>query len=91
MTDSICEIDSRGTKHWRNKEGKFHRLDGPAIEYPDGTKLWFMYGSYHRLDGPAIEFADGDREWYIKGKKLTQQQFDQHPLVIFYRLSKDNV
>lgn len=23
---------------WRNKDNKLHRLDGPAIEYADGSK-----------------------------------------------------
>ncbi len=23
---------------------KFHREDGPAIEYPNGSKYWFLHG-----------------------------------------------
>ena len=29
-----------GVKEWRIN-GKLHREDGPAVEYPDGTKLWY--------------------------------------------------
>ena len=25
---------------------ELHREDGPAIEYSDGTKLWFLHGKY---------------------------------------------
>ena len=25
-------------------EGKWHREDGPAIEYPNGTKEWWLNG-----------------------------------------------
>ena len=49
--------------------GEFHRLDGPAIEYADGSKSWWIYGKIHCLDGPAIEWADESKEWYIKGKR----------------------
>ena len=27
-------------------EGRFHRVDGPAVEYLDGTKIWFYHGKY---------------------------------------------
>ena len=42
-----------------------HRLDGPAAEWKNGTKLWYANGKQHRLDGPAIEHADGDKDWYV--------------------------
>ena len=51
------------------QNGKCHRLDGPAIEWVDGSKYWFQNGKYHRLDGPAIECADGSKYWYQNGKR----------------------
>jgi len=42
-----------------------HRIDGPAIEYADGSKSWWVDGKRHRLDGPTIEFADGDKVWWV--------------------------
>ncbi|KKM97673.1 hypothetical protein LCGC14_1165670 [marine sediment metagenome] len=48
----------------------YHRLDGPAIEYKDGTKYWYVDDKLHRLDGPALEFADGYESWYINGNQL---------------------
>lgn len=53
--DSICSIDSFGNKFWYNNNGLLHRVDGPAVEYSDGTELWFMNGLRHRTDGPAIK------------------------------------
>jgi len=32
-----------GTKYWF-RDGKRHRLDGPALEYASGTKEWFLDG-----------------------------------------------
>ena len=49
-------------KVWYNDRGQFHRVDGPAIEYANGTKSWYLNGKLHREDGPAIEWADGDKE-----------------------------
>jgi hypothetical protein len=61
--ESILEIDKFGTKIWKNKNGEFHRLDGPAIEYSSGKKAWYQNGKVHRLDGHAIESADGRKWW----------------------------
>ena len=36
-----------------------HREDGPAIEYANGNKHWYLNGKLHREDGPAIENANG--------------------------------
>ena len=47
---------------------KLHREDGPAIEYVNGHKEWWLHDKRHREDGPALEFASGDREWYLHGK-----------------------
>ncbi len=32
-----------GTRYWM-KNGDYHRLDGPAIEYADGTKKYWIEG-----------------------------------------------
>ena len=45
-----------------------HREDGPAIEFADGYKAWFLNGELHREDGPAIEDADGNKFWYLNGE-----------------------
>jgi len=52
----------------RNRNGDYHRDDGPAVIRPDGTQYWYRNGQFHRDDGPAIIRPDGRREWLIKGK-----------------------
>jgi len=64
-----------GGVEWRNEAGELHREDGPAIEYADGTKFWFVNGQRHRLDGPAVEWYDGSVAYWIEGKHLTFKQF----------------
>jgi hypothetical protein len=81
-------VDS-GYKELRNEDGRLHCLDSPAIEWSTGLKMWCVNGKLHRFNGPAIERHEY-REWYVDGKKLTKEQFDQHPLVIFYRLCKEH-
>jgi len=61
-------INDYGDKIYKNSKGKYHRLDGPAIECLNGNKLWCKKGKYHRLDGPAIKWTNGDKEWYKEGK-----------------------
>ena len=36
-----CITDTHGDKKWY-KDGKRHRLDGPAVEYANGTKHWYV-------------------------------------------------
>lgn len=35
--------------------GFLHRVNGPAVEFINGTKEWWVNGKLHREDGPAIE------------------------------------
>jgi len=44
-----------------------HREDGPAMEYSEGSKHWFINGHLHREDGPAIEYSDGSNYWFLAG------------------------
>jgi len=46
-----------------------HRENGPAMEYADGYKAWYLDGKRHRVDGPAIENANGDSSWYVDDKR----------------------
>lgn len=49
--------------------GKKHREDGPAVEFPDGSKFWFNQDKQHRVGGPAIEFSNGNKEWWMNGQR----------------------
>jgi hypothetical protein len=62
-----CIVVVDGTKEWR-LHGKWHREDGPAVEWADGGKSWFLNGRLHREDGPAIEYSSGTKEWYLNGE-----------------------
>jgi hypothetical protein len=63
--ESTMTIDEFGHKRWRLPNGKWHRVDGPAIERVNGDKFWRLNGKLHRVDGPAIEWANGDKAWYL--------------------------
>ena len=53
--------------YWLND--KCHRDDGPAVEYPNGTKYWYRNDKLHRDNGPAIEYPDGTKYWYRNDKR----------------------
>jgi len=57
-----------GKKHWF-KNGRLHREDGPAKEFPNGEKFWLQNGQLHRVDGPACEYLDGTKCWYQNGQR----------------------
>ena len=61
----MLKIDKEGNRFWYNKKKDFHRVDGPAIEYRDGTKCWYVNGKRHRINGPAIEWNNGEKYRYV--------------------------
>jgi hypothetical protein len=61
---SICKVDEWGRKSWMLPNGNFHREDGPAMEYSNGDKVWFLYGEIHRDNEPAVIYHDGEKRWY---------------------------
>jgi len=64
---------------WKNTNGKYHRVDGPAFIYSDGSKVWFFHSELHRVDGPAIIRSDGSQKWYLNG----EYHREDGPAVIF--------
>ena len=62
---------------YREYDGVLHRLDGPAIEMPDGHFVWYKNGLVHRECGPADYYPIGtiyqDKEynsWYVNGNRI---------------------
>jgi hypothetical protein len=37
-------ISTNGSKIWYNEYSVYHRLDGPALEYITGLKVWYING-----------------------------------------------
>ena len=50
-------------------ETEHHRIDGPAIEWSDGSYVWKTNDLYHRVGGPAISYSHGTKEWWVNGKR----------------------
>jgi len=55
--------------------GKYHREDGPAFEYSDGYKEWYIHGKLHRENGPAIEHPGGGASYYLNGVYFSEQDY----------------
>jgi hypothetical protein len=61
--ESIMIIDKFGDKKWRNKNGEFHRIDGPAVECQDGDKYWYIKGKYFKEKEAFFEaLTDEEKE-----------------------------
>jgi len=67
------KVDFDGTKYWSLND-KFHREDGPAIEWPDGSKYWYLNDKLHREDGPAVERSNGTKQWFLNNKEVTWKE-----------------
>jgi hypothetical protein len=68
---SIMTTDENGNKFWTLPNGKLHRENGPAVEFTNGDKYWYINGEKHREDGPAVEWDNGDKLWYSKGIRIS--------------------
>ena len=62
-------VDNQGACTYRNSSGQLHRQYGPAVEFANGTKSWWLNGLRHRIDGPAIELANGGKAWWVNNKR----------------------
>ena len=69
MNKPECRTLPSGTKEWY-LNGKYHREDGPAIQYASGDKFWYLNGKWHREDGPAVEYESGTKYWYLNNKEV---------------------
>ena len=67
MSNYKVKTDKYGAKYYYLNE-KFHREDGPTIEWADGSKFWHKNEQLHREDGPAVERGNGDKDWYLDDK-----------------------
>lgn len=72
----FCFYTYINTRYY-DKSGKLHRENGPALDYWNGRKEWFLNGVRHRIDGPALYFEgfDGNyNEWWINGVRLSPEK-----------------
>ena len=61
------EYESGDVEWWVH--GKLHRIGGgPAIEWGDKTKMWYINDKLHKMNGPAVKYANGDKEWWVDGE-----------------------
>lgn len=63
---------------------KFHRINGPALEYFDGEAIWIYKGKYHRVGGPAMYNKKEKhyvKKWYFNGQSFESKEeyFDKIP------------
>lgn len=53
-----------------NSKNQRHRLDGPAIQYPDGSYYWYKEGEIHRIGGPAVFDEVDYYDWWVNDKQV---------------------
>jgi hypothetical protein len=77
------QVTENGITEWKvlGSDGKLilHRVDGPAVEHPNGAKEWYFNGEIHREGGPAMEFpvtANRRNSFYIRGRFIRDEKSD---------------
>lgn len=77
MEKSKAYINEYGVKIWYlPSKGKdfWHRLDGPAVEHPNGSKDWYVNGKHHREDGPAVVWIFGTYYSFSRERLLNSER-----------------
>ena len=69
------ETDRDGTVRYYDENSCLHNPAGPASEYRDGTRLYYIHGKIHREDGAAIEWPDGRKEYWINDRLISFPEF----------------
>jgi hypothetical protein len=68
------KIDESGTKRWYLND-KLHRTDGPAVEYANGSKLWYLnHVEYTKADWRKQLKAKADWRKQLKAKADWRKQ-----------------
>jgi hypothetical protein len=68
MTAAYEFTSPDGNIYYMDDQDRLHRLDGPAIIYPNGYKVYYQHGIIHRLGGPARIYSDGQHAYYQNGR-----------------------
>jgi hypothetical protein len=68
-------IHGDGTVVWKDQQNRFHCVDSPAIEYPNGGTCWYKHGNPHRVGGPAVTCWYGLDEYWIDGRRFTEHEY----------------
>ena len=84
---SFRRVDKYGHIHYTNKNGMYHREDGPAIEKPSSEfsqsyKAWYINGRPHREDGPAKIWSERYSKYYLNGKDYSKEDWEKEIIKI---------
>ena len=76
MPKSTCKTFN-GSRAWYIDLESYvrHRVDGPAIEYENGSELWFYYGKWHdvnMLNKWPVQLYLGYLKWNKKQRESNE-------------------
>lgn len=74
--ESKPTVDDTGATCWFNADGEYHRDDGPAIIWKDGSEFWYQYDRCHNINGPAARWTESNSvSWHIDGMKISFEEW----------------
>jgi hypothetical protein len=73
--EGLAWTSDNGCVYRYNFDGHFHCSNGPAIEYKNGSRFWYVRGYCHRENGPAKEFSTGRKEYWLFGERIPKKKF----------------
>lgn len=69
------KTNEHGDVWYCDKKGDIHRTDGPAVEWADGDREWYLHGKRHREDGSAVVWSKKRKEWWLDGESYNEKDF----------------
>ena len=52
LESSTFTTNSFGSLIWEDLSGNFHRENGPAVTYPDGSRKWYLHAKLIKREKP---------------------------------------
>ncbi len=71
----VRKVVEQFSVYYYNEKNEFHREDGPALEFTNGNKYWYINGLKHRIDGPAAQNDSIGKVYYIMGKEYSYEDW----------------
>ena len=69
-----AQITDQGRFYMQN--GIHHREDDkPAIEWSNGSLMWFIKDKKHRLGGPAVIGPDGEESYWLNNQQYSKEEY----------------
>ncbi len=61
-------------KYYNNRK-EHNRVEGPSLEYCDGSITWFKNNKIHKENGYAVEYGNGEKYYWVERINYGEREY----------------